>query len=595
MSTEAREPVLEVSGLAVETLAGRSVIRDVSFSLGAGKALGLVGESGSGKTTTALALLGYTRPGMRIVDGTVTVAGRSVDLSNDHAARGLRGAVVSHVPQDPGTNLNPSLRIGAGIADILAAHRPGVSADEVVMASIARVGLPATREFTRRYPHQLSGGQQQRVLITSALVCEPPLVVLDEPTTGLDVMTQARVLAEIQSLCRQQGVAMVYVSHDLAVISQVADDIAVMYAGSIVEHGDSETVLGYPRHPYTRALIGSIPDHLSPRHLRVIPGVAVGLADRPAGCAFAPRCRQSVARCAAEAPPLETFAGREVRCFEAARTPPQQLGEPVTPAAIGSEEPLLVVEHLRAVHKSRDGVTVAADDVSFSIGRGECVALAGESGSGKTTIARAIVGLHPPAAGRMLLGGSELGGRAQKRPRELRRRCQIIFQNPYESLNPYRRVGDEIARPAVVLRGLSRHDAAAEAARLLESVRLPAHLAGRYPAELSGGERQRVAIARALIVQPDLLVCDEITSALDVSVQAAVIELLSELRSTLGLSLLFITHDLGVAASLADRVLILEKGVIAEQGLVRQVFSSPQHQYTIDLLAAAPVLQGHAA
>jgi peptide/nickel transport system ATP-binding protein len=586
-------PLVEARGLTIELVSGRRVVEDVSFSLHAGEALGLVGESGSGKTTTALALLGYARPGMRITKGTVRVRDCDIDLHDERAARGLRGRVVAHVPQDPATSLNPSLRIGAAIDDVASAHGRGGPGD--ALRALQRVHLPATADFIRRYPHELSGGQQQRVLIACALACDPPLVVLDEPTTGLDVMTQARVLEEIERLRTEERVAMVYVSHDLAVVAEVADQIAVMYAGRVVEQGTTALLLSRPRHPYTRGLISSIPDHAAPRRLRAMPGMAVGVHDEITGCAFSPRCPQRMDRCVTTEPGLELFDERLVRCFEAARTPPlDDVGEQHDRGAT-RDEALFSVEGLRAEHKGPRGVVVAADQVSFAIGRGECVALVGESGSGKTTIARAIVGLHAPAAGRLTLEGVELAARAQQRPREVRRSCQIVFQNPYESLNPRKRVIAEVSRPAQLLRGLSRAQAEAEAAELLARVRLPQSVLRRYPSELSGGERQRVAIARALAAKPSLLVCDEVTSALDVSVQAAVLELLAKLREELSLSLLFITHNLGVVASVADRVLILERGAICEEGPTERVFASPRHPYTVALLEAAPTLRRAAA
>ncbi|HEY5389775.1 MAG TPA: ATP-binding cassette domain-containing protein, partial [Solirubrobacteraceae bacterium] len=321
------------------------------------------------------------------------------------------------------------------------------------------------------------------------------------------------------------------------------------------------------------------------------PGVAVGVDDRPSACPFSPRCELRVERCDRELPPLEPFDGRDVRCFEAARTTAVALGDLRERHGGGAREDLLVVENLRAIHRDGRNTVVAADDVSLRVPQGACVALVGESGSGKTTIARVIAGLHRPSGGRLTLGGVELAARAQDRPRELRRRCQIVFQDPYESLNPRRRISGEIARPARLLRGLSRAEARAEVGRLLEQVRLPARIADAYPSELSGGERQRVAIARALASQPDLLVCDEITSALDVSVQAAVIELLADLRSRLSLSLLFITHNLGVVAAIADHVLILDRGVICEEGPVDEVFNHPRSERAIELLNAAPTLR----
>jgi peptide/nickel transport system ATP-binding protein len=582
---------LSVTDLRVDLDGGPAIVEGVSLTVSPGQILGLVGESGSGKTTTALALLGFARPGVRIAAGTVDVSGERVSGLDDRAARALRGRVVSYVPQDPGNALNPALRIGAAVEDMLDAHAEARRGEASAGAVLASVHLPAGDDFVRRYPHQLSGGQQQRVSIAIALVCEPPLVVLDEPTTGLDVVTQARVLEEIDRLRRERGLAMVYVTHDLAVVAQVADRIAVMYAGRVVEEGPATTILASPRHPYTRGLVGSIPDHLRPRRLVSMPGVAVGVGERPDGCAFAPRCPQRVDRCESELPELEDVGGgARARCFEWRRTPALELGARSAARRARDAAPLLVVERLRAVHGRRHEQVVAAEDVSFALGAGECVALVGESGSGKTTIARCVAGLHSPAAGEISLDGASLPAKARARPKEARRRIQIVFQNPYDSLNPRHRVVDAIARPARTLRDLSKTEAEAEVGRLLERVRLPARLATRFPGELSGGERQRVAIARALAAGPDVLICDEITSALDVSVQAAVLELLAELRAELGLALLFITHDLGVVAAVADRVLVLERGEVREQGLVADVIERPQDDYTRRLIAAAPRL-----
>jgi peptide/nickel transport system ATP-binding protein len=585
------ETTLAVEGLRVELRSGEPIVEDVALTVSPGEILGLVGESGSGKTTTALALLGYARPGVRIASGEISVAGERVDGARERSARRLRGRLVSYVPQDPGNALNPALRIGSAIQDMLdehAAHREVGS----VASALASVQLPSTPEFSRRFPHQLSGGQQQRVTIAIALVCEPPLVVLDEPTTGLDVVTQARILEEVDRLRRERGLAMVYVSHDLAVVAQIADRIAVMYAGRIVEEGPAGAVLTRPRHPYTLGLVASIPDHVVPRRLRGMAGVAVGVGERPGGCAFAPRCPQKVARCETEQPPLEpTGDGRTVRCFEWQRTPVLAAElEPPARRSAGAEAPaLLTVEGLRAVH-GRFNPVVAVDGVTFALAQGECLAIVGESGSGKTTIARCVAGLHEPAAGSVALDGEPLAARARSRPKEARRRIQLVFQNPYDSLNPRHRVGDAIARAAQVLRDLDRAESEAEALALLERVRLPARLARRFPGELSGGERQRVAIARALAAQPDLLVCDEVTSALDVSVQAAVLELLASLRAELRLAVLFISHDLGVVATVADRVLVLDRGRVCEEGRVGAVLAAPSHPYTKRLIEAAPRL-----
>ncbi len=533
-------PLLELDQLTIEACgSGRVVVDRLDLRLQAGQTIGLVGESGSGKTTAALSALGFVRDGMRVAGGSVRVAGTTMALDDERAARPLRGRVASLVPQDPATNLNPSLRIRAALDDILAAHRPDARGAATVREALVGVGLPATPAFAARFPHQLSGGQQQRVLIAAALICEPPLVLLDEPTTGLDVVTQAGVLEEIRRVRAQRDLALLYVSHDLGVIAKVADHVLVLREGRIVEEGPVDQVLTAPRHDYTRDLIAA--------------------HDRVAGA------------------------------FAAART-----GRAPQRRAATAREPLLRVEGLGAHHRGRDGTVTAAHDISFEIARGECVALVGESGSGKTTIARAIAGLHRRSHGRVLLGDAELAPTAKARPRELRRRCQIVFQNPYESLNPRQAVVDQVARPARLLRGLSAPEANAVATSLLERVRLPTRLARRLPAELSGGERQRVAIARALAAEPELLVCDEITSALDVSVQAAVIELLDELRDDLALALLFITHDLGVVAAIADRVLILEAGAVCEDGAVQDVFSSPRSTRAAELLDAAERLTlGH--
>jgi peptide/nickel transport system ATP-binding protein len=514
--------ILRAEGLTVELPGGRAAVDDVSIAVQPGEILGLVGESGSGKTTLALALLGYARPGCRIVAGSVEVAGTRLTGLSETEARRRRGRVVSYVPQDPASALNPSLRIGDAVRDVAGEHGGGSGRGRVLDA-LSRVHLPGDAAFARRYPHELSGGQQQRVTIATALVCEPAAVVMDEPTTGLDVVTQARILEEVERLRSERGIAVVYVSHDLAVVASISDRVAVMYEGRIVEEGEAKAVITGPQHEYTQRLVASIPQ----------------LAER-------------------------------------------------TRARAERDAVLLAVEGLHASH----GRVPVVDDVSFELARGASLAIVSESGSGKTTTARCVAGLHAPSAGRIRLAGEPLAPRAGSRTRLQRRRLQIVFQNPYDSLNPRRRIRDEIARPARLLRGLPAADAEAEVGRLLERVRLPSRLAGRFPADLSGGERQRVAIARALAAGPELLVCDEITSALDVSVQAAVLELLQELRAELGLSLLFISHDLAVVGAVADDVLVLEGGRVRETGSTAQVLSSPRDDYTRRLLEAAPSLPG---
>ena len=580
---------VEHLSLALET--GEPVIEDVSFDVASGELLGVVGESGSGKTTMALALLGHTRPGVRVTAGSIHIGGKPVLGQPAGALRGLRGKVVSYVPQDPGGGLNPSMRVGDAILDVLRAHRPGTRSEESVGVALRRVELADT--FRRRFPHQLSGGQQQRVTIAIATVCGPAVAVLDEPTTGLDVLTQGKILAELLRLKNEERMAMVYVSHDLAVVGEIADRILVMYAGRVLESGPSDYVLGRPRHPYTKALVGAIPDVRRPRALRGIRGVAVGVGEWPEGCAFAPRCEHRLSRCEEAVPELvETGSRHLARCW---RWPELAADEhPARPrhhaAGAVSSTALLEVSGLEARYRYAHTERPAVDGVSFGIQSGQCVALVGESGSGKSTIGRCIAGLHAPSSGLILLDGEALAGRARSRTLEQRRRLQIVFQSPYESLNPRHRIHSSIERPLRMFRRLPRRATDAAVGELLERVRLPRRVGDRFPGELSGGERQRVAIARALAANPDLLVCDEVTSALDVSVQAAVLELLQQLRADLHLSMLFITHNLGVVASIADSVLVMDQGSICEAGLVDTVLTAPSHEYTRRLLEAAPSL-----
>jgi peptide/nickel transport system ATP-binding protein len=593
MSATVNQPVVAVEHLGLGLDTGEPVIEDINFQIGPGEILGVVGESGSGKSTLALALLGYTRPGVQFRAGTIEIGGESVIGRDARTLRGLRGKVVSYVPQDPGGALNPSMRVGDAILDVLRAHRPEADGEESLTAALERVELHRDRGFDRRYPHQLSGGQQQRVTIAMATVCEPPVAVLDEPTTGLDVLTQDRVLAELLRLRAEEHMAMVYVSHDLAVVARMADRILVMYAGRVLEAGPTSTVLEHPRHPYTQALVSAIPDVRQPRALRGIGGVSVGVGDWPQGCAFAPRCQHAQPRCESAVPSLESAAAdHAVRCCRWQQLAPGQTqqGSARSQFGPGSGAPLLEVSGLEARYRSQGDERPAVQDVSFAIEPGECVALVGESGSGKSTVARCLAGLHVPSGGTITFDGRPVEGAARARPLDVRRRIQIVFQNPYQSLNPRQRVHSSIERPLRILRRLSHEAARQEVDESLERVRLPARLAERFPGELSGGERQRVAIARALAAKPDLLVCDEVTSALDVSVQAAVLELLQELRAELHLSMLFITHNLGVVACVADSVLVMDNGSVCETGPVEGVLNAPANDYTRRLLKAAPSL-----
>jgi peptide/nickel transport system ATP-binding protein len=594
-------PVVEVSDLRIElTGSGVDVVDEIDLQIHAGEVLGLVGESGSGKTTVGMALLGHVRRGGRRSGGVVAIDGRGLDGLDEGELRRLRGGTVSYIPQDPGTALNPALRIGTQLREVLDAHAPSWSDEERrerVRGALEEVALPGEESFLRRYPHQLSGGQQQRVAIAMAFANRPKVIVCDEPTTGLDVTTQARVLETVRDLCRSHRVAALYVTHDLAVVAELADRVAVMYAGRIVESGPRERIFSGPRHPYTRRLLRAVPDIAGKRTVVGIPGRAALPGNRPSGCFFHPRCPLADDQSRAEFPPVtELGGGHTVRCFhhEAA----VQHGEPEGAGQLGPREPgdqlVLTVRDLDAHY----GASHALFRIDLDVRRRECLALVGESGSGKTTLARCASGLHSQYTGQVRLGDDPLPPAARKRSRDARRRIQYIFQNPYASLNPRRTIGQTIARQLQLFHPGARADTSRRVAECLERVALSAGAANRFPDQLSGGERQRVAIARALAAEPALLICDEVTSALDVSVQAAIVELLGELRREMGLSMLFITHDLALIRTIADRVAVMHKGRIVEQGTVDDILTSPGADYTRELLANTPSIEvalGHAA
>jgi peptide/nickel transport system ATP-binding protein len=573
------------------------VVSGVSFAIARGEILGVVGESGSGKTTVGLALLGHARRGLTIAGGSVLLGDADVLAMDDEHKRRLRGALVSYVPQDPASSLNPALRIGLQLREVLEAHEQGKSDHAARIAEMMReVALPDDPKFLRRYPHELSGGQQQRVGLAMAFANRPQLIVLDEPTTGLDVTTQAHVLATVRELSTLHDVAALYVSHDLAVVATLARRVAVMYAGRIVELGTADDLFASSGHPYTRRLIGAIPRLTGGRSLLGIPGHAPSPGFRPTGCAFAPRCSLRIDECDESLPDLRPLSpDHSARCIRADVVVGQtegRLGDPIEmPSDLEGAIPALWIDDVSVSY----GHNEVVHNVNLRLAAHECVALVGESGSGKTTLARSIAGLHSDWTGAIRLNEADLQKSARARTGDARRQIQYIFQNPYGSLNPRHTVGQTIAQPLHVF-GTAKGRAVDErVAEMLERVSLTASYAARYPDQLSGGERQRVAIARALVCDPTVLICDEVTSALDVSVQAAIVELLGNLQRDLGLAMLFVTHNLPLVRSISQRVAVMSGGTIVEIGDVGQVLTDSNHPYTQQLLSDTPSLEGATA
>ena len=579
-------------------------LRHVSLAIRKGEALGLVGESGCGKSTLAYLLVGYVRRGGQVVGGRVEMDGADLlRLGRRDLAR-LRGRRIGFVPQNPASALSPGMRVGEQVAEVLRAHgvsRTREAATARVTELLAAVGLSDPSRAARRYPHQLSGGQQQRIAIASALACAPDLVVLDEPTTGLDVTTQAQIVALLNDLRRRTGVAMLYVSHDLGVLAQIADRIGVMYAGRVVELAETAELFARPLHPYTRGLLGSMP-RLTASGVRLDRPMRgyLRLAELPAGCPFAPRCEFSEPACFDEPQSLvTTTSGHLVACRRWTELPAPRDGvgliastrrTPGKAALLSVEGASLSYRAPRLAGSWLAGPAPRAvvRDLTFQVVEGETFALVGESGSGKSTIARGISGLLAPTAGRITFGGTLLPGRVGQRSPALRRRIQYIFQNPDASLNPRARIREILGRPLALFFGLTGRDALRAIDAALADVQLDASYGRRFADELSGGERQRVAIARALVARPELLICDEILSALDVSVQAGILELLGRLKQEHGLTMLFIAHDLAVVRAVADRVGVLYGGQLLDTGTTEEVFAPPYHPYTHLLLSAIP-------
>ncbi len=523
--------VLEISGLTIDLPPGADrphAVKDLSFTVRSGETTCIVGESGSGKSLASLATMRLLPKGVAVGAGTIALNGRDLLAISDAEMRSLRGLEIGMIFQEPLTALNPVMRIGDQIREVMQVHGIGTRAerDKRMLALVTEVGLPDPDRIAGAYPHELSGGQRQRVMIAMALALEPKLLIADEPTTALDVTTQAQILKLIAELRLKHDMAVMFITHDFGVVREIADRVVVMRHGEKVEEGTARAVLDHPQHPYTQQLLAAVPTMVPP--------------------------------------------------------PPRVL----------EERNALVVEGLSKTYGvpqlfSRKRTVKAVDDVSFTIRRGETLGLVGESGSGKSTVGRCVIRLNEPDAGTIVVGDLPYNSLSARQLRPERRRIQMVFQDPFGSLDPRRTVNATVSE-GMIANGVSARDARTKTIDLLELVGLPAGAADRFPHEFSGGQRQRIGIARALALEPEILIADEAVSALDVSVQYQVLELLRKVQARLGLAILFITHDLRVAAQMCDRIAVMQKGQLVELGETATLLATPQHDYTRRLLAAIP-------
>ncbi len=620
--------MLEVTDLRLGFAAGKKMlvaVDGISFAISKGETFALLGESGCGKSATAQGIMRLLPAAGRITGGSIKLQGEELLTLAEAEMRQVRGARIAMIFQEPATSLNPVLTVGVQIGEVLDRHCDlrGEPARQRMLELLRQVGIADPERRLDEYPFQFSGGMKQRVMIAIALAGEPDLLIADEPTTALDVTVQAQILDLLAQLQRERGMGMLLITHDLGVVAKMAHRIGVMYAGELVEVADREEFFTRPRpggdgalvssalgvrHPYTQALFAALPE-VSRRGmaLTTIPGQVPSLDAMPAGCRFADRCSHVTPVCRDISPDWRSVAARHtLRCHwsgsaaAVADNPRLGLGDLIPEMA-----PFLDVADLKVHFPIRRGVlqrtvghVLAVDGVSLAISAGRTLALVGESGCGKTTVGKALLQLVKPTAGSVRLGGSELVGMAPGRLRAARRHMQMIFQDPFASLNPRLRVGEIIGEGMSALGLESDRTAQGRAvAALLKQVGLPDEAAGRYPHEFSGGQRQRIAIARALAVQPELLICDEPTSALDVSVQAQILNLLKQLQEELGVAYLFITHNFAVVEYLANDVAVMYLGRIVERGTAQEVLRSPKHPYTQALLSAVPVprLDAHSA
>lgn len=601
------EAVLEVANLSVDLSLGSGrypVIEEVSFTVRRGEILGVVGESGSGKSLTALSVMRMLPRAANVVSGTASYQGRDLLTMSDKDITALRGDRIGMIFQDPMAYLNPLMTVGQQIREVLELH--GSSKKDAQRRSIELLELVGVRHPHKRvndYPHQFSGGMRQRVIIAIAVANNPSLLIADEPTTALDTTVQAGILRLLAQLRDHLGAGLILITHDIGVVEQICDSVMVMYAGRVAEYGSVSEVLREPRHPYTRALMRATPRLDAPIHRRLpaIPGRPPDVTSKPSGCAFHPRCPLVMDQCKTEIPPLanrNADTRHLVACWASDKPLPQTVfSAPAQAKSRGHVDGPPVVLDIAQAHISYQGrsrlwkqgeINRVVRGVDLQIPAGRALGLVGESGCGKSTLARAIVGLVPVESGQITIGGKQWVGASKTERLALRRTVQMVFQDPYQSLNPRQTIGDIVAEPLIVHDIVERRLRGRRVSELADLVGLSRSLLDRFPYQLSGGQRQRVGIARALAMEPQLIVADEPVSALDVSVQAQIINLLADLRDELGLAYLMIAHDLSIVRNLCEDVAVMQDGRIVERGSSDDIFRSPTHPYTRTLLAASP-------
>jgi peptide/nickel transport system ATP-binding protein len=608
------ELILRVRNLAIDYQTRKGdvpAVRDVTFDLRRGETLAIVGESGCGKSTVAFALIGFLGKNGRISGGSVEFLGQDLTGLNEEQLRGIRGNNISMVYQDPTSALNPSLRVGAQLAEILTEHNKECSQEEArkqCVAMLEQVHMPDPEAMMERYPHQLSGGQRQRVIIAGGLLNHPALLIMDEPTTALDVTIEATVLDLVQEIKETFNTAVLFITHDLGVVARVADRVAVMYAGEVVEEAPIKEVFANPLHPYTRGLLACIPRAGAFKRdtvLQSIVGVVPAPTALPTGCAFEPRCPYGEERSREEHPEFRPVNdSHSVRCHFAeeiaAGTKSIDERKVHIPAAAAAEPGPTILEatDLKTYYSQKGRgmfsigektVVKAVEDVDFTLRAGQTLGLVGESGSGKSTVAKTILGLEPVTGGHIEFMGLDLKGTVDARAQKTLKLLQMVFQSPDATLNPTMKVGSTIARSVAKLSDVPRKSVRGRVIELLDAVKLGDRYYDRLPRQLSGGEKQRVAIARALAGNPNLIVADEPTSALDVSVQAAVLNLLLEIQAENNTAFILITHDLNVVLYLADWIAVMYLGHIVDYGPREAFFKPPHHPYTEALLSAIPL------